>query len=95
MKLDKLIDLVDNGYGNERLVKAYHDKPAEDHGDTLARFIALEIAESFDANADDEEQLQGAVSAIETAEEQINNILNRLYDEIDRIHCQAKNESDE
>jgi len=42
-------------------------KPNPDGGDTLAEFVALELYESFDPEAGDDEQLATAVKVMQSA----------------------------
>jgi hypothetical protein len=55
--LKELIAVVDECYaGGEGLVMEYHEKGACHHGDTLAEFIAAEIADTFEPAASEEAQ---------------------------------------
>ena len=42
-------------------------KPNPDGGDALAEFVALELYESYDSEADDDEQLATAVKVMQSA----------------------------
>jgi hypothetical protein len=78
MTLDKLVKIADRGY-YDGLVWAYYKDPDGDHGDTLAQFIALEIADTYDPEADDVEQLLEVARALTKAEVQLAEVVNALY----------------
>jgi len=78
MSLDKIINAADQAYP-DGLVALYHDKPKEDHGDTLAKFIAIELAETNDPDRDEKAQIQDAINAMENAQHEIENVINALY----------------
>src|SRR5512137_2491609 len=44
--LDELIAIADEGY-SDGLVLAYHEEPDGEHGDTLAKFVAVDLADTF------------------------------------------------
>lgn len=70
-----LILLADQAYDTDGLVLQYHDEPTGQHGDGLARFIAIELAETFDADADQDEQLNEAYRVMQQAVDQLNDVL--------------------
>ena len=49
-------------------------------GDTLAYFIAREIADTFDENADDRQKLENAGRAISNASGQLSSLARVLWD---------------
>lgn len=55
-------------------------KANPDGGDTLAQFIALEIAETFDPEADDGTQIATAIKAIQTAADDLGTVAHALSD---------------
>lgn len=78
MNLKRLIEIADAAYDSgdgENLVSRYHNSPHDDSGDSLARFIAIELSETFDSNSSDEEQLNTAASQIQRAIDQLTNVL--------------------
>lgn len=77
MTLDDLIAKVEKAYP---LVGDYHREPDEDHGDTLAQFIARELRDTFCSGEDDEEQTAEARRVLEIAADQINEALSTLDD---------------
>ena len=72
MKLNELINRAAVGYPDAQLLEYWdsaHERPRNnrDGGDTLARFIVIEMAETFDPDASDEEQINEAVRVINRA----------------------------
>lgn len=60
MTLDKIIEIASAAYDPEDpLVQIAYETGCE-VGDTLASFIAIELAETYDAKASDAEQLEEA-----------------------------------
>ncbi len=53
-------------------------KPNPDGGDTLAEFVALELYESFDPEAGDEEQIATAVKLMQSAADDLQAIAHAL-----------------
>ena len=66
MELDKIIEIADKVYA-DGLVGQYHREPKGGHGDTLAKFIAVELRDTYDASLSDEEQIRNAESVLSTA----------------------------
>jgi len=73
MTLRELIEIADEGYSQSGLfpILAYHEDPESEHGDTLAKWIALELANTYDAEETDEGQLSDACDAILSAADQL------------------------
>ena len=70
--LERIIEVADGAYP-DRLVSAYHEDPFGNHGDTLAKFVAVELGETF------EDAPQGAESyAFEYAAERIDRAIEEL-----------------
>lgn len=73
MKLNGLIEIVSAAYPDGLIAVEYWDFKREcprknpKGGDTLALFIALEIKDTYDADATDEQQIETALRAIERA----------------------------
>lgn len=77
MTLDELIAIVDSGYG-DGVVRNYHEDRDGDHGDILAKFIAVEVAETFDGDSSDADQFSEAERVLERAQEDIARALHAL-----------------
>ena len=81
MKLIDLINTVDEGYG-DGCISAHFDPDTSEvkhqQGDTLAEFVVIELSESFDPDADDEDQISAAVFAMERAKQDIENVITAL-----------------
>jgi hypothetical protein len=69
--------VVDKAYGDS-IVRTYHDDPAGNHGDGLARFIAGEIGETFDPELNDKDQITEAIRVMETARRQLSVVVSGL-----------------
>ena len=73
MRPNELINIVSAAYPDGLIAVEYWDfkrerpKKNPKGGDTLALFIALEIKDTYDADATDEEQLETAGRAIDRA----------------------------
>jgi len=67
MELKKLIDAANAAYPDD-LIRRYEEGRTGNLGDTLAKFILLELEETFDPDATDEKQVETAARAMETAE---------------------------
>jgi hypothetical protein len=63
MTLEQIIDIADQAYP-DGFIRLYFDEPDGQHGDTLAKFIVLEIKETYDADTDDTAQLRVAFEAM-------------------------------
>ena len=59
---------------------AQEPKPNRLGGDTLAQFIALELFETYDAEASDGEQIATAVKAMQTAADDLQAVAHALSD---------------
>ena len=51
-------------------------------GDTLGRFVVLEISETFDEDTSDESQIHEAILVIQNAMTNLDNILSQLWSEM-------------
>jgi hypothetical protein len=73
MQLNALIEIVSAAYPDGLIAVEYWDFKREcprrnsKGGDTLALFIALELKDTYDADATDEQQIATALRAIERA----------------------------
>lgn len=79
MDLDKLIEIVDEGYP-DGLVKACFEDGMQDgiHGDTLALFLAREIDDNFDPDATDKEQIEEALRVVFAARRELDAVCDAL-----------------
>jgi len=83
MKINKLVKLAAKGYP-DGLVMSYWDfkkrtwKENPEAGDSLARFIAIELAETFDRNASDSQQIDEAKRVLLSAAEQLEHVAQAL-----------------
>jgi len=93
MKLQQIIDLADKVYSDgliaqywdEKRQRVWSDRHCKDVGDGLARFILIELVETFDPEATDEEQLNEAIRVMETAEKQIGSVIGAFEKEYNRL----------
>ena len=88
-RLKRLIDLIDRAYP-DGLVGQYYADPDGDHGDSLARFIANDIRETFAFSGSWEEQLDAAIDRIARANAEIGGVLLELQTERDRFAPEAR-----
>jgi hypothetical protein len=77
MKLEELIKIADDAYP-DGFVKQYYDDPQGNHGDSLARFIAFEIIETYDEDGTDENQLAQAIHTIANGRDELDRVLEAL-----------------
>lgn len=84
MTLDELIVIANDGYNtNGRAadtVLAYHRKPNGKHGDSIAKFIAGELRDTFDEDAGTNKQLAYAIKKLEEAQADIESVIQQLSD---------------
>jgi hypothetical protein len=83
MKLSDLIQIANEHYDDEYLAMYFdfdNDVPAlsQGQGDTLAMFVVAEIADTFDPDADDDDQLREAIRVMEAAARQLQVVANGL-----------------
>lgn len=83
MKLAKLQELANKGYAGGDNMGDYFDpktgKPTDWHiGDSLEWFVALEIADTFDPDADDDDQIYSACHSLERGIEELQGAINSL-----------------
>lgn len=77
MKLESLIEAASAGYP-DGLVQQYFEKPEENHGDSLAKFIMTELSETFDEDAGDEDQLLTAIRQLRRARNELETVIAAL-----------------
>jgi hypothetical protein len=90
MKVDKLIKIADKAYPDGCIAacwdrKAHRPKTLEECGgagcyDGLARFVAVEISETYDDDCSDDEQLEQAARAIQNAADELQRVADALAD---------------
>ena len=86
MRLIDLMEVANDVYDDEGTLSAYFNEDTgkfEDNngGDSLARFIAIELNETFDKNATKDVQLNTAIYALCRAREQLQNVIHMLEQE--------------
>jgi hypothetical protein len=59
---------------NEDLVQRYYDEPEVDHGDSIARFIALEINDVHDETVAEPRQIKEIVRVLDRAAEELREV---------------------
>jgi len=95
MKLNQLICKAASVYP-DGFVLEYWDMGKEcprenpEGGDTLAQFIARELADTYDSKADDRMQVETAVRAMESAAENIKDVAIALEDVMDELSPDAR-----
>lgn len=81
MQLRDLIALASKGYSDEDLVLDYHDgkfSPVEPQPDTLALYIARDIADTFDESMTDDQQAAEARRVLETAIDDLRRVIDAI-----------------
>jgi hypothetical protein len=85
MTLNQLICRAASTYSDAMILEYWdleHEQPRKnpDGGDTLAQFIAFELAETFDPDADDGTQIATAVKAMQRAADELGAVAHALSD---------------
>jgi hypothetical protein len=78
--LDEIIALADKMY-SDGMIGLYHKHPKENHGDSLAKFIEIELRETFNPDASRFEQLENARRIISLASDDLQAIADMFYEE--------------
>jgi len=81
MQLIDLMKKANSGYPDGYLGNYFQYKtgePVEGSGDTLAEFIVTELAETFEPDASDEDQIDQAFRVLEDAQAQIEGVKKAL-----------------
>jgi hypothetical protein len=81
MTLVQLLNKANEGYDDHFLSEYFHPKTGKFHkaeGDGLARFIVIEISETFDAESTDLQQVDEAIRVMEQARDDIRGVLRVL-----------------
>jgi hypothetical protein len=99
MQLKALIKIADEAYPDGLIAQAHKDKRRSDNlGDGLARFIADELSDTYDARQPNHLQLADAADVMQCAMDQIRDIYDALVhrvvieDEITKIKETPKEE---
>lgn len=83
MRLKELLDLANQGYPDGGLADYYDDQGqlVENTGDSLARFVVIELAETYEDVADETRELQliRARDVIRRAAADLEGVLDGLY----------------
>ena len=82
MTLLELVTKANKGYEDGFLSEYFNEETGEyieGKGDTLAAFIVIELSETFDSEADDEDQIQAATEALQTAVNDLEGVIDALY----------------
>ena len=77
MPLKELIAIADAAY-DDGLVQEYFEDRDGQHGDTLAKFIAMELEDTFDPNLPQEKQIAEAIRVMNSAISQLIGVVNAL-----------------
>lgn len=76
MTLQELLSIANSGYSDEVLSLPINGET--DDGDTLALFVVREISETYDPDADTDDQLREAVRVLERATEDLDRTIQAL-----------------
>ncbi len=77
MKLKELLDIANQGYPDGWLQEYYDDEGLikEGSGDTLAKFIVVELTETYDPTLSDQDQCIQAVQVLLQAKQDLSDVL--------------------
>ena len=89
MKLDKLIKIADEAYG-DGLVLRYHNNRHGDFGDSLASFVARELSDTFCPEDKTSFQLEEACSTMPAAIEDLRRVQAALELRFNRAAARKK-----
>ena len=93
MTLIDLIDLADRGFTRDFAESSLLDfvdrrgYPRDESGDTVALFIVRELAETFDEEAREEDQIDTAINAMTKARDDLENVIAALEHGHDGTRC--------
>lgn len=76
MTLNQLIRAASDAYPEDLIWQCHAG--ATNVGDGLAKFIAIELKETFDVEASEEQQLEEAVRVLKTARENLDRVLDHF-----------------
>ncbi len=81
MTILELLNRANQGYP-DRLLSAFYNKstgaPHSWNGDTLAKFIVLELHETYDSSTTDQAQLSTAIQALRQAVSELEGVIQAL-----------------
>ena len=77
MKLSKLFEIVDEVYADS-MIELYAKDPEGRHGDTLAKFIVMELTDTYDPEDTSEGQRAEAVRVMEMARNDLDTVIAAL-----------------
>lgn len=77
MTLKELIDIVDDVYP-DGVIGQWHADPDGNHGDMLAKFIEIELRETFNSDVSTHDQLIEALRVMETARDELQEVVDVL-----------------
>jgi hypothetical protein len=78
MDLNKLIEIVDEGYPDGLVKACFEDGREDGHGDTLALFLAREIEDTFEKHATDKDQIEEALRVVFNARRELDAVCDVL-----------------
>jgi len=73
-----MIRAADKAYDSDGVVMSYFEEPDEDWGDTLAKFIVLELKDTFDSKEGLQKNLDAAASQMYRAASQLTAVAHAL-----------------
>ena len=84
MKLAELLNAANQGYPDGYLAEYYDTKTGalkkHGSGDTLAKFIVLELIDTFDSKASDDSQIDEVTRVLESARRDLLGVIEALDD---------------
>lgn len=84
MTLQEIIEIADIAYDDDLLVRQYYDDLDGEFGDTLARFVAVELMDTYVGDDSDEEQLKEACRVMDRASTRLLRISEAFDEELDK-----------
>ena len=87
MFIEQIIAIASDVYGDNLVLQHYLD-PDGGPGDTLAKFIAIELVKTFDKDANDAEQLHEAMRVMEVGRKNIESVENAFGFRAMRVLCE-------
>ena len=79
MKFETLIEKINDAYPDDRIAMYAEDRDGP-HGDTFARAIVIELEETFDPEASDDNQWETALDSMDTVVREIGDVRDRLQE---------------
>lgn len=83
MELVDLLKKANKGYTDGFLTEYFNEETGQlkaGFGDTLAKFIVVELTETFEDEAGDEEQTSVAIRCLECARDELQSVINALLE---------------